>query len=179
MNKHSQLFKSLMIIMVFCCTILPELKAQEPAPSFWDNVRFGGGLGLSFGSGYFSGTIAPSAIYEFNEQFAAGLGLNFTYRSEKDFFNSTIVGGSVLTLYNVIPEIQLSAELEQLKEHRNYDPDIIFVRAPDVDFWYTALFVGAGYRTQNVTVGVRYDVLYKENESIYGTAWLPFVRVYF
>lgn len=179
MKNRSLLLNSFLSTLIFCICSFGQLKAQEPTPNFWDQVRFGGGIGLSFGSGYFSGTLAPSAIYEFNPQFAAGLGLNFTYRSEKDFYNSTIFGGSVITLYNVIPQIQLSAELEQLKEHRSYDPDIIFVRAPEVDFWYTALFLGAGYRTQYVTVGVRYDVLYKENESIYGTAWLPFVRVYF
>jgi len=50
---------------------------------FWQNVRFGGGIGLSFGDGFFSGTLAPSAIYEFNNQFALGIGLNGTYAKRK------------------------------------------------------------------------------------------------
>ncbi|MDX1462554.1 MAG: hypothetical protein R3359_05815 [Marinirhabdus sp.] len=41
--------------------------AQETEPTFWDRVQFGGGLGIGFGNGFFSGTLAPSAIYNFNE----------------------------------------------------------------------------------------------------------------
>jgi len=48
--------------------------AQEQKNEFWSHVQFGGGIGLSFGNEFFSGTVAPSVIYEFNEQFALGLG---------------------------------------------------------------------------------------------------------
>ncbi len=171
--------KFLLLNFLLLCMYFNTTHGQETPNEFWSKVRFGGGVGLSFGSDYFSGTLAPSAIYEFDEKFAAGLGLNATYRSEKDFYRSTILGGSVLALYNIIQAIQLSAELEQLNENRRYDQRLIFVREPETNFWYTALFLGAGYRLQHVTVGLRYDVLYKEGESIYGTAWLPFVRVYF
>ena len=41
------------------------------------------------------------------------------------------------------------------------------------------LFIGAGYRSGNVTFGIRYDVLYDEKKSIYADAWVPFVRVFF
>ncbi len=169
-------------ILLFIGLIPNSVIAQDEKPKFIDNVRFGGGLGLSFGNRFFSATVAPSAIYEFNQKFAAGLGLNFTYRSEKDFYNSTILGGSIIGLYNVIPEIQLSAEFEPLNENRNYADDLILPATPEpleTNFWYTALFVGVGYRADFVTVGIRYDLLYEEDESIYGTAWLPFVRLYF
>jgi hypothetical protein len=179
MKSTSSKFISASLLLLLLVTGVFIAQAQEAKSDFWNRVRFGGGIGLSFGDGYFSGTVAPSAIYEFNERFAAGLGLNGTYRSEKDFYRSTILGGSVLALFNVIPEIQLSAELEELHEQRNYDKDIAFVRPPETSFWYTALFIGAGYRTRFVTVGIRYDILYQEGESIYGTAWMPFVRVYF
>ena len=162
-----------------CLFSFAEIQAQEEASNFWQNVRFGGGIGLSFGSGFFSGTLAPSAIYEFNEQFAMGVGLNGTYNSLKNEYTSTILGGSVLSLFNVIPEIQLSAEFERLYANRSYDKSIIFVQAPETDFWYSGLFLGAGYRTNNVTAGIRYDVLYEENKSFYASAWTPFVPVYF
>jgi len=58
---------------------------------------------LSFGDGFFSGTLAPSAIYDFNEQFSAGIGLNGTYDSLKNQYNSRVVGRSVLALYKVFP----------------------------------------------------------------------------
>lgn len=155
-----------------------QLDAQENPKSsdFWKHVRFGGGIGLSFGEGFFSGTLAPSAIYEFNPQVAIGVGLNGTYNSLKDRYSSTIVGGSILGLWNVIPEIQLSAEFEELFVSRNYGD---FITTVDENYWYPALFLGAGFRNGFVTFGIRYDVLYDENKSIYANAWVPFVRVYF
>jgi hypothetical protein len=41
------------------------------------------------------------------------------------------------------------------------------------------LFLGAGYRNENITFGVRYNVLHKERDNIYAEAFMPFVRVFF
>ena len=161
--------------IVFLCLTNSLLSQQKN--DFWQHVRFGGGLGIGFGDGFFSGTLAPSAIYEFNPQFALGVGLNGTYNSRKDYYKATILGASVLGLYSPIQEIQLSAEFEQLNVSRNWDNDNFLNE--DENYWYPALYIGAGYRAQNVTVGFRYDVLYNSNKSIYGTSWMPFVRVYF
>jgi hypothetical protein len=172
---HPKLFFRVFLATVFLLISLSSKAQQEPS-SFWSQVRFGGGIGLSFGDGFFSGTLAPSAVYEFNDRFALGVGLNGTYNSLKSRYNSTIVGGSVLGLYNVIPEIQISAEFEELNVSRNYED---FLGIEDENYWYPALFLGIGYRTQHVTIGIRYDVLYDEDDSIYANAWMPFVRVYF
>ncbi|WP_265198258.1 alpha-ketoglutarate decarboxylase [Aureitalea sp. L0-47] len=172
-------YKRLVLSCIFCVVLSNfTTYAQEvEAPSnFWRNVRFGGGIGLSFGNGFFSGTLAPSAIYQFDQRFALGVGLNGTYNSQKDTYTSTILGGSVISLYNVIPEIQLSAEFEELNVNRSYDASLGF---EDENYWYPALFVGAGFRTNNVTIGVRYDLLYDEEQSIYANAWMPFFRVFF
>ncbi len=59
---------------------------------------------------------------------------------------------------------------------RSYD-DILNLE--DEQYWYPALFIGAGYRSQNFTMGIRYDILYDDAKSIYANAWMPFVRVYF
>ncbi len=143
---------------------------------FWKNVRFGGGLGLGFGSGYTNIMVAPSAIYNVNDYFSTGLGAQYSYVSSRDYFNSHIYGVSLIELFNPIPEVQLSAELEQLRVNNTYtqfNPEI------KDNFWNTALFLGAGYRNENVTIGIRYNVLYKEANNVYSQAWLPFVRVYF
>ena len=163
-----------LILLALIC--LNGLSAQEDTNDFWDNVRFGGGIGVSFGDGFFSGTLAPSAIYDVNEKLSLGVGLNGTYNSLKNTYNSTIIGASVLGLYNVIREIQLSAEFEELNVTRNFESGL---NIKNQNYWYPALFVGAGYRTRNVTVGVRYDVLYDEGKSVYANAWAPFFRVYF
>lgn len=165
------LFYSLLLVSHFS-----ELRAQKARSEFWNHVHFGGGIGLSFGDGFFSGTLAPSAIYQFNESFAFGVGLNGTYNSLKNEYTSTIFGGSILTLFNVIPEIQLSAEFEELNVRRKYDSRF---GIDNDNYWYPALFVGAGFRSRNITVGMRYDVLYDEKDSIYANAWMPFIRLYF
>ncbi len=170
-NKWQNTFL-LILIFLFC----QNISAQEQKAQFWDHVRFGGGIGLSFGDGFFSGTLAPSAIYELNDQFSMGVGLNGTYNTLKNTYSSTIIGGSVLTLFNVIQEIQLSAEFEELNVSREYDSSL---GIEDDNYWYPALFVGAGFRQGNFTIGIRYDVLYDEGKSIYADAYMPFVRVYF
>lgn len=142
---------------------------------FWKNVQFGGGLGLSLGSGYTDISVAPSAIYNVNEYFSVGLGAQYSYVKVKNSHNSNLYGGSLITLFNPIPEIQLSAELEQLR---------VNVKGTGINnfnnnFWNTGLFLGAGYRNGNVTIGARYNVLHDDNKSAYSDAFMPFVRFYF
>lgn len=150
--------------------------AQNQEKQFWDHVRLGGGIGLSFGDGFFSGTLAPSAIYRLNNQFSMGIGLNGTYNKRKDFYSSTILGGSVIGLFNVLQELQLSAEFEELNVSREWESSLGF---EDDNYWYPAIFLGAGYSTGNITIGIKYDVLYDDSKSVYADAYIPFVRVYF
>lgn len=143
---------------------------------FWEKVQIGGGLGLGIGSNYTNITVAPSAIYPVNEYFSAGLGVQYSYVKQKGFYDSHIYGASLITLFNPIREVQLSAELEELRVNNTYTA---FSPSVKDNFWNTALFLGAGYRNQNITIGVRYNVLYKESNNVYSQAWMPFVRVYF
>lgn len=144
---------------------------------FAKNLRFGGGFGLGIGSGYTDVMLAPSAIYQINEMVAVGVGLQGSYVESKNYYTSFLYGGSLIGLINPIPEIQLSAELEQLRVNNTYKS----TTGPDYehDFWNTALFLGAGYSTSNVTVGLRYNVLYNKKDNVYGGAYMPFIRVYF
>ena len=173
--------KNITLLTIISCLIFGLSYSQEitqkKKSDFWNHVRFGGGIGLSFGDGYFSGTLAPSAIYQFDHQFALGVGLSASYNEEKNLYNSTILGGSIIGLFNPINEIQLSSEFEQLHVRRDFDQN--YIGNPDDNFWYPALFLGAGYGSGNFTIGIRYDVLYNENESIYADPWVPFIRFYF
>jgi len=159
--------------------------AQEA--TFWDNVQFGGGLGLAFGTGYTDVNIAPSAIYRFNKYVAAGMGLQGSYVKQRGWYSNFMYGGSLIILGNPIPQIQLSAELQQLRVNLKYadgfDYNVpgyaVYTNGQTRDFWNTALFLGAGYQMENVTIGLRYNVLYRENDMVYSDALMPFVRVYF
>ncbi|MEL6917415.1 MAG: alpha-ketoglutarate decarboxylase [Bacteroidota bacterium] len=144
---------------------------------FWNKVRFGGGIGLGFGNNSFSGALSPSALYQVNDQFGLGIGLSINY-SRFDDSKLLAYGGSVLSLFNPIPIIQLSAEFEQLRVNREFDSFDGINRFED-NYWLPALYLGVGYSSRNVTVGIRYDVLYDEETSLYIDPWAPFVRVYF
>lgn len=135
--------------------------------------RFGGSLGLSIGTGFTNIVVAPSIIYDINNYVSAGVGLQGSYVNFKNNFESYIYGASLIGLVNPVEEVQLSAELEQLRVNNTYEDNF------KDDFWNTALFLGVGYRTNNVTVGVRYNVLYKARNNVYNEAFMPFVRVYF
>lgn len=168
--------KYLLFFSAFYLFSVVNLSAQDNSVSlFWSKVRFGGGIGLGFANDFFSATLAPQAIYEFNSQFAMGVGLNGTYNSQKNVFNSTVLGASVIGLFNPIPEAQISAEFEQLNVNQRFKNNL----GVNQNYWYPALFLGAGYGNKNFMAGIRYDVLYNRDKSIYGNAWMPFVRVFF
>ena len=148
----------------------PKVKSE-----FWSNVRFGGGIGLSFSNSYTNVSISPSGIYQFNNQFALGVGLIGNYSSRKNDFDATILGASIISIFKPINEVQLSAEFEQ--NNINYNDKIYHTNS---NYWSPALFLGAGYSIGDfAAIGMRYDVLYNERKSVYGTAFLPFIRVFF
>lgn len=140
--------------------------------SFISHLRFGGSVQASFSDNYTSVGLAPSVLYDFQNGFYAGLGFSYYYTETENSFNqkysSNVYGGSVITLYNLLRVIQLSAEFEQLKVNNSFD-----------DFWVSGLYLGAAYRARNISVGFRYDVLFDEGKSIYGNSISPVVRIYF
>lgn len=175
---RNYLFFSCVIIAVFSSSNLLAQEAdtqKEGKNDFWNSVRFGGSLGLNFGNRSFTGIIAPSAVYDFNEIFAAGVGLNAAY-AKQDEFKTTSLGGSILTLLRPLSFIQLSAEFQELNIHRKYE----FIDSRfEERYWVPALWAGIGYNTGNVVAGIRYDLLYDSDRSFYSSALMPFVSVYF
>lgn len=164
-----------LIFLLMSVKSIAQFNSTSQTDSFWDRVRYGGGIGLSFGNNFFSGSVSPSAVYQVNSYFATGIGLNFTYANIYDD-TSLVYGGSILGFFQPLREIQLSFEFEQLSVNRTYE---INNETIDENYWYPALFLGAGYNTGPVTIGVRYDVLYNDEKSIYASPFMPFLRVYF
>ena len=169
-------FTLIFISLFFSGFLLAQQQTTAPKAQsdFWEKVQFGGGLGLSIGSGYTDISLAPSAIYNFNQYVALGLGAQYRYVKQKNYYASNLYGGSIIGLFNPISQIQLSAELEELRVNVNLSRS----DSNSQDYWNTGLFLGAGYKTGNVTIGARYNVL-SDNNNVYGNAFMPFVRVYF
>ncbi|WP_276389451.1 alpha-ketoglutarate decarboxylase [Eudoraea chungangensis] len=175
MSSYKNCLKNFLIITGILVFSVNLCSAQQQKSDFWQNVRFGGGLGLGFGNDSFYIGVSPSGIYQVSDKFATGLGLNFNYSKFGDS-EFTAYGASWLNFFNPIPQIQLSAELQPLRVSTNYPSNF-----PDLDenYWTTALFLGVGYSTPHVTFGIQYDVLYDSGRSIYSDPWIPFIRVYF
>lgn len=153
-------------------TQLPKAKTD----AFWDNVQFGGGLGVGVGSGYTNITVAPSGIYNLNDYVSLGAGLQYGYLKQKDLYTSNIYGASLISLFNPVEMVQLSLEIEEVNVNSKYlDMAGDYKR----NFWNTGLFIGAGFRQENLTIGGRFNVLYDRDKDIYGSAFMPFVRVFF
>lgn len=186
MKLNAKLLKSFFYVLIFLNSIA-VFSQQDSIPKtksvFWKNVQFGGGLGLAVGNGFTNISLSPTGYYNFNKTFSVGVGLTGSYVAQEQNpsnfnsigYKSTIFGGSVIGLMHPIEEIQLSAEVEQLKVNRNFDDDFLY----DDSFWNTALFLGVGYRAQNVTLGVKFNVLHKDNNHVYSQSWVPFVRIMF
>jgi hypothetical protein len=186
MKLYTKMLKTFSFALLFLNTI-SMFSQQDSIPKtksvFWQKVQFGGGLGLAVGNGFTNISLSPTGYYNFDKTFAVGVGLTGSYVAQEQNpsnfnsigYKSTIFGGSVIGLVHPIEEIQLSTEVEQLKVNRNFDDDFLY----DDTFWNTALFLGAGYRAQNVTFGVKFNVLHKDNNGVYPQSWFPFVRVMF
>ncbi|MDP3313614.1 alpha-ketoglutarate decarboxylase [Lutibacter sp.] len=150
---------------------------SELAPHrFMDDVRFGGGINMSFGTNYTTFSISPSALYDFSNSFAAGFGLKYVYVKTKSGYESTtnIFGGSIIALYKPASNFQISSEFEQLKmDKKFYFPE-------NVSAWQPAWYFGIEYVTGNIAMGLRYDVLFDKQENLlYSSALSPVFRVYF
>lgn len=180
------LAKSLATVFLLLCSAVvfsqdhPELVHSKS--DFWQRVQFGGGIGVSVGSGYSDILLAPGAIYNFNQYVAAGVGFQGSYVRVKNEYESYIYGGSLIGLFRPIEQVQLSMELEQLRVNTSfsnfYNPNPANPY-PDDNFWNTALYAGAGYSVENVTIGIRYNLLYDRNKSVYSEPFMPFIRAYF
>lgn len=178
-NSYNKLF--LLLLLLFSAPFYAQQQNQQTLPkaktdSFWNHVQFGGSFGLAIGNEYTDIMIAPSAIYNFNEHFAFGTGLQYSNLKQKNYYSSNVYGASLIGLYSPIEEIQLSVELEQIIVNNKY---VDLGGNYKTSFWNTGLFLGGGYQEGNVTVGGRINLLFDKDKDIYGSAFMPFVRVFF
>jgi len=151
----------------------PSLSAllQTDFQQYWS---FGGNLGLSFWNGGTDILIGPKAYYNISPKFLTGFGLTYIYsefNSNISSYHSNSFGGSVLLAVRPVPFLQISTEYEGLQtNYSGYYSDEYFINA---------LYLGLSYVTGPVSFGIRYDVLYDTNKSIYSSAWNPIVGFYF
>jgi len=143
---------------------------QTDFQQYWS---FGGNLGLSFWNGGTDILVGPKAYYNISPKFLTGIGLTYIYSEFNGNINyhSNSFGGSILLAVRPVPFLQISAEYEGLQtNYSGYYSDEYFINA---------LYLGLSYVTGPVSFGIRYDLLYDTNKSIYSSAWNPIVGFYF
>lgn len=156
------------IILLFC--LITSLSAFSQKDNFWDHVQFGGGFSLVFGNQTNIG-ISPTAIYNFDNGFALGAGLGYMYREISDF-STNAYNASIISLYQTNFGVQFSSEFEyfftsQTNSFGTFKTD------------FPALHFGIAYNSGRFAFGVRYDVLYDDNKSIFASPISPVIRFFF
>jgi len=137
-------------------------------------------LGMGFGLNFVGGTnisLAPNLLYTVSEKITLGVGLQYNYSAIKDLKKTSTIGGTLSTFYSPTPKFLTLLEFAELNVTSKTE-------SPDGEikdsFWESALFIGAGLNiTNSITVGAKYNVLYKEDESVYTSPVIPFVNIAF
>jgi len=151
--------------------VLKDSVSQQPS-----NWKFGMGFGLNFVGGT-NINLAPSLLYDVSEKITFGVGLQYNYSAIKDLKKTSTIGGSLSTFYSPTPRFLTLLEFAELNVTSK--TETLNGEVKD-SFWESALFVGAGLNiTNSITVGAKYNVLYKEDESVYTSPIIPFVNIAF
>lgn len=137
-------------------------------------------LGMGFGLNFVGGTnisLAPRLLYDASKKVTFGVGLQYNYSAIKDLKKTSTIGGTLSTFYSpsqrFITLLEF-AELNVTSKTETTDGEI------KDSFWESALFIGAGVNiTKKMTVGAKYNMLYKEDESVYTSPVIPFVNIAF
>lgn len=139
-------------------------------------LKFGCGFGLSFIGGT-NISLSPNLTYKVSDKTAIGVGIQGSYASIKNLQNTTTYGANILGQYSPIEKITTSLEFAQLRVSTKTETAAANSKR---SYWDSALFVGAGYNiTNKITVGAKYNLLYKEGESVYTSPVIPFVNITF
>jgi hypothetical protein len=138
--------------------------------------NFGCGFGLNFVGGT-SLNLAPNATYKLNDKISFGGGIQANYNNIKNVQNTFTIGVNALTMYNLIKNLQTLLEFSQMRVSSKSE---IAGTTSRGNFWDTALFIGAGYNiTPKFSIGAKYNLLYKEGQSVFTSPIIPFINIGF
>ena len=146
-----------------------------------NNWRFGGGFGLSFGNdSYFGLNISPSIGYMVDNNLEIGGIAGYQY-AKNDYYKQNLFNIGPYVNYYIIENFFLRANYMYYtgkQKYTNSEPYYNSISEYNID--ESALWLGGGYQSSGQVrfqVGVLYNVLYKENESIFSSGFQPFMGV--
>ena len=144
--------------------------------NFWDNVRFGGNIGLQLGNPT-NILISPSMAYVpqadfLDEKLMIGLGVTYIYSKVKYAdvnYSSNIYGGRVFGRYLITDNIFAHLEFESLNAPN-------YVKVSNSRTWVNSFFVGGGYQQSignrgGFSVSILYNLAWTPTNIIYSSPW--------
>ncbi len=149
---------------------------QASKSNFWDRTRFGGNLGLSFGTFTYV-NVSPRMYFVATEKLWLGAGLTFIYsKDNRSNLPPTydpeqfVYGLNLLATYQLIGPVFLQAEYEPLNfERLAYIPGTDIFETERV--WVHGLFLGGGISQRvgrgMMFISVLYNVTYTNAEQSY------------
>ncbi|MDO4224729.1 MAG: hypothetical protein Q4C75_02430 [Bergeyella zoohelcum] len=158
-------------------TRLPQAKIGGE-DSKW---TFGGylGIGGAFGGNGYGGTsvyVSPRVGYKITDNFEGGLATNLTWQSSK-YFSSTMLGVGPFANYYFNRSFYVSGLYQHYFVNQKNK-----TTSQKISNDEAALYLGAGYLQKlgskaYMQIGGMYNVLYKENSSVFGGAFVPNVGI--
>jgi hypothetical protein len=143
---------------------------------FWDNVRFGGNIGLQFGNPT-NILLSPSMAYVPQSDFLdnklmIGIGITYLYSRVKyaDInYSSNVYGGRLFGRYLIIDNIFAHTEFESLNAPN-------YVKISNNRTWVNSFFVGGGYQQSignrsGFSITVLYNLAWTPTNIIYSSPW--------
>ena len=153
-----------------------EIAVVDSTSKKENRLKFGCGFGLNFVGGT-NISLSPNLMYDVSNKVSIGGGIQGSYSAIKDLQNTTTFGANVITQYRPIKQLTTLLEFAQLKVKTKTETDTGKITD---DYWDSALFVGVGWNiNEKISIGAKYNLLYKEDESVYTSPILPFVNITF
>ncbi len=153
---------------------IPTKIVDTPLVKKPKKLKFGCGFGLNFVGGT-NISLSPNLTYKVSDKIAIGGGIQGSYTALKKIQNTSTFGANVLGQFFPTKKILTSLEFAELRVLTKNKID-----NTSRNYWDSALFVGAGYNiTNKISLGAKYNLLYKEGESIYSSPVIPFVNITF
>ena len=154
----------------------PFMQMEGEKTSFWDNVRFGGNIGLQLGNPI-NILLSPSMAYlpqaDFlDDKLMLGVGATYIYSRVKYAdvnYSSNIYGGRVFGRYLITNNIFGYTEYESLNAPN-------YLNVSNDRMWVNSFFVGGGYQQSigersGFTVTVLYNLAWIPTNIIYSSPW--------
>ena len=140
--------------------------------SFWERTRFGGNVGLQFGTFTYI-NISPRMYYLVTEKWWVGTGLTFIYSKDntkynppvpKEFLEQYVYGFNFFTTYQLIGPLFVQAEYEPLNFERTFQTPLGEYFEDRI--WVNNLFLGGGISQPVGRGAVFISVLYNLTWSV-------------